>query len=636
MNKKAQVTVFIIMGIVILFAVSIVLFIRSETSKVFVEKYFLPEEIIPIREYVQTCLEDVAREGINQIGFRGGYARYEDLPDEVKYNPKARLNIFPEAGAVLPLWYYREREYKPTLYEMQHMLAKFVEENIDSCLGDFEAFSNKFEIEKLSKPEVRRAQEHKVLKYLTDNDVFVDMIYRFKITSKADGEETKISLFNTKLPIRLKKLFEIAEQIYKAENEQLFLEDQLINLMSLSEEVIPLTYVEFGRCAPLVMTIKELKNNVKGLAQFNFPNTVINDTRTKELRPYEWYAELHQTYNLGIRDADDVAIEFEYQPDWPMDLMVYPNRGRYIRADPFRLFDIINTCFLQYHFVYDINFPIRINVVDSETKNHESFVFSFAMPVIINHNEGDKISNPRHIPQDIVIPSESDYCENYPKSEMTIRARNIVIYEDLVDINLTYRCTAFECDIGKIDFERGLTTQVPRCQQAVITARGEGYKEAEIFADSTKDPIVQIDMLPAKKIKFKVIKKRAHNPNVKFRMEEGETAIVTLTNYEYNHTSFGLYDPLQEDLAEIEILSKWDYEYNAEIMLIDNDLVTGGYNANWTLEWRDFVAADQIIFYVHENPDIETMPEDQAEEAQYELLANITEISKKIPEPEFE
>lgn len=635
MNKQAQVTVFIIMGIVILFTVSIVLFIKSETSKIWTEKFLLPEEVMPVREYVQNCLEDVSREGINNIGARGGYATYDDIPEEVKRNPRARLNLFPEAGAVIPLWYYREKEYKPTLYEMQHMLADHIEENIDSCIGDFEAFSDKFEIERLSKPVIRRAEEGKVLKYLARNDVIIDMIYRFKITSKADDEETKMSLFNAKIPIRLKKVFELAEQIYNAENEQLFLEEQLINLMSLNEDLIPITHVKFGECSPLVRTIKDLKSKVKGLVIFNFPNTMISGTNTKELRDEDWYAELHQTYDFGIDGAKDIAVEFRYDKDWPMDFLVSPNHGLIIRAEPMKIFNIIPTCVLQYHFVYDIDFPVLISIIDDETRNHESFVFNFAMPVVINHNKGDKVPDPKHMVVDTVIPPSEEFCENYPKVELLIEARNKVTYDDLLGVSLTYRCTAFECSIGNITKLSGLRVQVPRCSQAVITAKKQGYLDEKIFADASENGDVNIDMTPAEKIKFKIVKRHLDNPRTKYRVKEGEVAVVTMTNDEYDHTSIGVYDLLEPDIAEIELLSQWRYDYNIDIILLKDDIITGGYNGNWTLDGRDLVTAKELELYVFEMPEVLTLPQEESENLQYEILTDMAELSKDIPAPEF-
>lgn len=632
--RKAQLTMFMIAGIIILMTTSLVLMFRTETAKLWVEKLTMPEEIIPIREYVTSCLETTSRDGINLIAAKGGFT---DIPDVIAKNPRAKLDIFPAAGMMIPLWYYAGKEYKPTLAEMQNRLAKYVEDNIGECINNFEGFQMKFDIEELSKPEIRRAAAGSRVEDFAAEYVNTYMIYRLKVTGKADNKVTKLSLFSAKVPVRLRKAFELAEKIYTEENIRLFLEKQLIALMNLNEDVIPVTHAGLS-CSPRVELVSELKKRVQNIAQYNIPNTVINNTNTKELRDEDWYAKLHQTYDLGV-DKTDMAVEFRYDSKWPMDFYVSPNSGRVIRADPIRIPVVpgidIPTCFLQYHFTYDIQFPVMISIIDDETKNHESFVFNFAMPVMINHNEGDKVSNPVHVVFDqFVIPSE-DYCTNYPKVKMDIKATNKVSLDDISDVKLSYRCSAAECDIGNITKIQGTRLDVPRCSNAQITAKKEGYLDAQQYADASKDGAVEIEMTPAEKINFKVIKKRLNNPRVDYTVQEGEAAIVTMTNEENQHTSIGIYDPLEPSMATIELLSQMNYVYDVDVMLVSNDSITGGYKANWTTDPTGLMTKNELVIYVFENPDINSMAADARDEAQYELLTNMVEISKQIPQPEF-
>ncbi|MBW2992687.1 hypothetical protein KY345_05715 [Candidatus Woesearchaeota archaeon] len=630
-DKNAQVTVFIIIGIVLVISVGIVLFIRSETSKVWIERIMMPEEVIPVRQFVTNCLESTARDGINRIGATGGFTT---IYPEIAMNPKARIDIFPEANMIIPLWYYRGLEYKPTLHEMQHRLAQYVEDNLGECIGNFEGFQQKFEIEELSKPEVRRARTGREVEDFGEKDVNVNMIYSLKITSRADQEETRMSLFNVRVPIRLRKAFELAEEIFEAENEQLFLEEQMISLMSLSEEVVPITDVRFGECSPLVVSVFELKKRVQDLAQYNIPNTIINDTKTKQLMPDNWYPKLHQTYDLDI-EKTDLAVEFSYDGDWDMDFLVSPNRGRMIRADPIKLLETIPTCILQYHFVYDLRFPVRISIIDDEARDHESFVFNFAMPVVINHNEGDKVPDPRHVVFDNAILPAEDYCEGYPKIDMEIKAVNKVTFDDISDVSLTYRCSSAECDIGNITKYQGLKASVPKCTNALITARKEGYLDAEQYVEVTEPGRVEIDMMPADKIPFKIVKRRLHNPRVRFSMQEGDVALLTMTNPKYDHTSIGVYDPMNPELAEIEILSQWNYDYDVEVILISGDRIVGGYKGNWTVKGGELMVADELEISVFEIEEIKTMPEEQAGEQEYYILTDMAELSKNVTEPKF-
>jgi hypothetical protein len=334
-----------------------------------------------------------------------------------------------------------------------------------------------------------------------------------------------------------------------------------------------------------------------------------------------------------------MAVEFRYDSKWPMDFYVSPNNGRIIRADPIKIPVVpgvdIPTCFLQYHFTYDIIFPALVSIIDDETAKHESLVFNFVMPVMINHNQGDKVNDPVHITFDqFMIPVE-DYCVNYPKVNIEFKAMNKVTLDDMAGVSLAYTCSAAECSIGNIAKFQGARLSVPRCTQALVTASKEGYLDAKQYVDASQDTSVLIEMTPAEKIKFKVIKKRLNNLKVDYAMQEGDAAIITLTNAGNQHSSTGIYDPLEPGLAEIELLSQMNYVYDVDVILISNDTIVGGYKANWTTNWMDILTKDELTVYAVENPDIMDMDEEAKDEAQYNLLIDMPELSKSVPQPEF-
>ena len=76
MNRRGQLTIFIIIGIVLLFSAALITFIRQS-----VVLYKPPVEVAetvatelqPIQKYVTECLEIVAKEGIRKAGMQGGY-----------------------------------------------------------------------------------------------------------------------------------------------------------------------------------------------------------------------------------------------------------------------------------------------------------------------------------------------------------------------------------------------------------------------------------------------------------------------------------------------------------------------------------------------------------------------------------
>ena len=77
MNKKAQVSIFIIIGLVLLLSVGSYLYLnqtketkRAEAQRPVIEK--APEEFAPVVNYVTNCLYDTAKTAIKLVGERGG------------------------------------------------------------------------------------------------------------------------------------------------------------------------------------------------------------------------------------------------------------------------------------------------------------------------------------------------------------------------------------------------------------------------------------------------------------------------------------------------------------------------------------------------------------------------------------
>ena len=91
--KKAQVTLFMIMGIVALFAVGFLLYYLEGQSEIKKPEY---TEVAPIRDFVESCISKTADEAFNYIGRQGGYifesqlGLYPDLPSE--YLSKQNVN----------------------------------------------------------------------------------------------------------------------------------------------------------------------------------------------------------------------------------------------------------------------------------------------------------------------------------------------------------------------------------------------------------------------------------------------------------------------------------------------------------------------------------------------------------------
>src|SRR3989344_508565 len=78
-NNTAQVSIFIIIGLVILIAAGVVFYVNKAGQKeeiapgVFISTKEIPTQLDPVSNFITQCLDDVSTRGLNLIGEHGGY-----------------------------------------------------------------------------------------------------------------------------------------------------------------------------------------------------------------------------------------------------------------------------------------------------------------------------------------------------------------------------------------------------------------------------------------------------------------------------------------------------------------------------------------------------------------------------------
>ena len=92
-GKRGQVSIFIILGIVILLVAIIGSYLRNEAFREKVQITLFKSTVVPeqaqgLVNYVSNCILDITEEGVEKMGWQGGYV---ELPDEIKLNPENRF-----------------------------------------------------------------------------------------------------------------------------------------------------------------------------------------------------------------------------------------------------------------------------------------------------------------------------------------------------------------------------------------------------------------------------------------------------------------------------------------------------------------------------------------------------------------
>ena len=195
-NKKAQISIFIAIGILLLIGgLVFVVFKYSEgdleagVEEVVVE---IPVEFQPINDFIESCIAKVGKEGIKQIGYHGGYVdlkEYGMIPEAG--NPtEGRAFLFnpKDLNSGVAYWHYFKSDNEcetdcfcgseqPFLHEedgapsIERQLRKYVDDNLAACLDGFKSFKGVgFEIIEESKIETKV--------YIREKDVLLYVNYK--------------------------------------------------------------------------------------------------------------------------------------------------------------------------------------------------------------------------------------------------------------------------------------------------------------------------------------------------------------------------------------------------------------------------------------------------------------------------
>ena len=237
MNKKrGQVTVFIILGLVIVVFIGILFYIKQDLVKQKIEELsfkgtVVPERVQTVVFYADSCLESLGKEGLNIMGRQGGYI---ELPNELKYNNQRYLKV--DEFSKNPHWLSRYGENIPTNELMEAQLKDYIEENFDKCnLDSFRNIGYKFSIKELD-VSVKINKEDVGIRLNSDFDTKIGEDV-FSLKNYIDG----------KIDIPLGRMLEAGKKIVDTEVKDGSLEFNTLNLLSAytrDEDLPPMAGME--------------------------------------------------------------------------------------------------------------------------------------------------------------------------------------------------------------------------------------------------------------------------------------------------------------------------------------------------------------------------------------------------------
>jgi hypothetical protein len=624
------------------------LYLYFEYAKI-EEVEIIEPDLMPVKTYVESCISIIGEKAIIQLGARAGFI---EIPAEIKNDPYSYLSYIPNSPLILPYWYYNTYNRYPPLYKeegvysIEEQLNNYIGSNLKECLEDFKVFEKKFQIKEKEGINVDSA--------ISEDSVSINIDYPLIIKNKVSKKVSRISKFQINIPIRLKKIYELAKKILDEENKELFLENVTIDLMAMNPS-IPFDGMEF-HCSKKRWYLNEIKKEVQDTLYFNIPMLRIYNTNylpfladesvyekfrgysvedvykgniPSEKPPADAYEYFHYLWDIGIPKTD-LIVEFRYLPNWGMNINARPSNNGVLEAEPRRGLEFLKfLCINTYHFTYDVVYPVEVSIIDNTAFNNKGFVFSFAIPVIIDHNQGNRlVLGTTRFQSQTVYSGECDY-QNYGSTEYDIIVKGTDEYGyanmELSDVNISYDCFKFRCYLGKTKAEHGryrLRTRLPSsCAHGYLIAEKQGYLSSR--QQVLDDTDIDMKLIKLKTLNFKVVKHSYSNGEIGEEQTEfnnNTIVLINLQNYDYNelysYREYPFNPNFDNELRTIK-LAETNTKYSLNIMFYDNvdDVFIGGYKANWSINAKDLLDKNTVKFHI-----IEYLPKPLTEIEQYNLI----------------
>ncbi|MBN1156733.1 hypothetical protein JXA85_03895 [Candidatus Woesearchaeota archaeon] len=626
MKKRGQVSVFAIIGIVIVVGAILVIIVNEKTS-IFKPSIKRPE-IVSIKNYAESCMKKSLEEGLNLMMMQGGYVNPEESLPDTRFDAESYI----EHGYKVPLWYYKYRPRMPSKRDMEIQLEDKIRNEFDSCTNNFTAFKETFDIS--------FEEEKKISVSINKEDAASKLQMPLLITDKQNNKEVKLSEFMAKAPSSLGKLYSLASQIIETEEKEQFLETLTDEIIAASDQY-PYEGMEIS-CKPKRWYVSDIRDLLVEDISFNLNMITFENTKFTPVG-MQYYDKLFRI-KATTQNFRDVEVKTMFNPSWGIDLKIIPSKDGVVKpisitpqasgspAD-YLASGLLGLCFKVYHHKYSLNYNVLFMLTD--TKNPGE-TFFFATPVMLKDNIPDRRGTVIGLPTDIDTEGSESYCsKEYEITEYVIdpvtnhilsypeQKRQKIFYpvnvyvtdshtdEFLPNVSISYQCIRFLCKnigetwypivndlvVGSIPY---LKAEFPPCENGYFVAEKNGYLMAtrqQTVDSNVADTNLQMSLIRMKQLKyeFRILEKKGAT-YVPRMISPDESVLVMISTKDPEYSTV-IYYPHEVKEFETFNLMVGNFEYDVQMRIFVNDTITGGAEFTWNPDTDDVVNKDALLIF---------------------------------------
>ncbi len=654
MRRGQSVTAYIILGLLLLLGVALVFTIAPE-PELQIEQILYPKEIQPITNFITQCAQQEGQAALELAMSQSGWV---EIPPFIRAETGAHLTQDEYGLQIIPFWTVPGEERIPPLDLIQAQLTQVVTNNTLDCLGEFSSFKDEFQINPIGKITTETI--------LGNEDVVFRVTYPLRVTHIPTGAVFSTDVYVAFVPIRFKKMHELAKKIMVYENKEQVIENLTLSLMVMDPD-IPMDGLLF-ECGPKNWELSDVRLRLQrslsqNLGSVRVKNTAhepfemdldvyedLRDARVsiqedlyegldvEESRHFPQYTPsdawdyFHTYFDVGA-EPTEMVVAMDYHPDYGMMMGALPNDHGVLSTKEMTGASewLQYICVNGYHFTYDVRYPVRVGIFDPVSGFGEGKTFQFAFPVLIDDNSPSREGlSPSAFH---MVEAEVPYCLDRSGDEVDIRATGYTIEgfpaQELRDVEVQMRCVNRGCILGKTEADSGiyrLKTVLPQCVNPLIRVKKEGYLPAEDFMLGKS---ITLPMTKLRTMNIEVEKRRYHPKTgildpAEALLPSEEIALV-LTSENPRFSQFKAL-PFEESLEILDDTAS----YSLRMILKNGGIVSGGYMAkNVTIDYQDIAGTDTMRFTVVEWAPLPTT--DDAQEAMLRYVGQESYVDELKP-----
>ena len=599
MEKRGQISIFIILGIVVVGVIIASLYLTKEP----VQPTQTPVQVDPIREHVEECLDLVSLRGLKLLGMQGGYTDISNK-DVLSYM-NGKLNVV--------YWLDEDSLKAPKFSRIENELEKFIEKDMEGCVN-FDLFED-FRIEEGN------------IKANVDFDEIIYINVEWPLKVVKNDVEYELKDFSNNYDVDMKKIYKLAYGIAETEKTYNFLEDKTLFLIDTYsgvslDKLPPFAEYDFG-CGVVKWPLISVKQKLKTVLKENIPYLKVEGMVFDRKKSVVYDSFI---YDIFRENFEGVRVDFRYLDEFPLYLDVNPKKGSYVEPEKGKFNLLLNIlCMNKYYFKYDVAYPVLVEISDSNALNGEGYSFRVPLLVVIKGN------NARYrLYSDVEIEEEKSlFCDE----EQRISGDILIGAVDAKDgsrlnADVYYSCIDEDCYISETGVEKG-NVKLPICKGGVLSLEEDGYFSASRRFDSVEGKgfdVGDLKLEPFRKKKISIVKHMVVGDKIASTgdLNDYENVVITLERLPDDVGGKTYSAVINEDINEIDLVpGVYDVKailiYNGEIVIpkekkcasevlgvcvkhyelpevkMDN-LVIGGAEYRWELE--EEIDLGDLEFYV--------------------------------------